>query len=267
MTEYNQIQIDFSKSPKLLFIVPYRDREQHYLFFQKQMKYILEDYPKDDYQIWYIHQNDTREFNRGALKNIGFLLAKKTFPDTYKHITLVFNDVDTMPYTKHFLNYETTIGNVKHFYGYKFTLGGIVSITGEDFEKTKGYPNLWAWGFEDNALQLRVLRIKDLKIDRSQFYPIFDKNILQLYDGMNRLVNRTEFDRYINDTGEGYHSIRDLEYVINENTGFIDINYFSTGTVEDLSKRNIFNLSKGNRPFPISLQTKNKRNSTMNLIL
>jgi hypothetical protein len=86
--------------PKVVFIVPYRDREQQYHFFSRHMKYVLED---TDHQIFYIHQKDDRNFNRGALKNIGFILMKQKYPD-YQNITFVFNDIDTTPYTKNFLN-------------------------------------------------------------------------------------------------------------------------------------------------------------------
>ena len=48
------------------------------------------------------------EFNRGATKNIGFLAMK--YPDTYKQITFVFNDVDTIPNKKNLFNYKTRKG-------------------------------------------------------------------------------------------------------------------------------------------------------------
>ena len=145
-------------TPSLIFIVPYRDREQQQIFFAKQMKTVLSDREPSTYKILYIHQTDTRKFNRGAMKNIGFLAVKSMYPDHYKDITLVFNDVDTMPYTTGFLNYDTKPGTIKHFYGFKFALGGIVSITGGDFEKLNGFPNVWGWGYEDNMLQNRVLK-------------------------------------------------------------------------------------------------------------
>ena len=183
--------------PKLIFIIPYRDREQQYQFFISHMKTILEDYNENEYKFLFIHQLDKRDFNRGAMKNIGFLFVKNEYPNHYQNITLVFNDIDTMPYTKNFLNYETQLGNVKHFYGFKYTLGGIVSIKASDFEKTKGFINLWAWGYEDNAFQKRVISNK-LKIDRSNFYPLYDKNILSISDKPVRTVNIKEYEKYQN---------------------------------------------------------------------
>lgn len=213
------------KIPKLIFIVPYRDREQQKLFFCRQMNYVLEDIGKDNYEIYFAHQCDNRDFNRGAMKNIGFIAMKEKYKDNYKDITFVFNDVDTMPYTKNFLNYETKKGNIKHFYGFTYTLGGIVSIKGSDFEKVNGFPNFWAWGYEDNMFQDRVLK-NGLKIDRNQFYPIMDKNILQNKDGLERIVNRNEYDRFKNNTIDGIFTIQNIVYEI-DNT-FINITNFKT---------------------------------------
>jgi hypothetical protein len=231
--------------PKTIFIVPYRDRQQQYEFFARQMGYVLEG---TSYRILYIHQKDNRSFNRGALKNIGFIVVKNLYPETYRNITLVFNDIDTMPYTKGFFNYETVPGVVKHFYGFTFALGGITSITAGDFERVNGFPNLWAWGYEDNALNQRVIK-NSIRIDRTQFYPILDKNILHLQDGVVRDVNRTEYDTYKVLTPEGVNSISNIEYNINDNTGFVDVTNFSTGRDEDLSKRTKFDMTKGNIPF------------------
>jgi hypothetical protein len=235
--------------PDLIFIVPYRDREQQQKFFSQQMKVILEDIPENKYKIYYIHQNDKREFNRGAMKNIGFLMVKNKYPNDYKNITLVFNDVDTMPYSKNFINYYTTPGTIKHFYGFRYALGGIVSITAEDFEKTGGFPNFWSWGYEDNLLNKRALSAK-LTIDRGQFYDIMDKNIFQMKDGLARLVNRGEFDRYLSNTTEGYHTIQGLQYIIDEVNGFVNVNNFNTGVIMNEEQNKIHDLRNGNRPFP-----------------
>jgi len=122
-------------TPKLVFIIPYRNRKEHKHFFLKYMDYLLEDWEKNDYQIFFIHQNDQRDFNRGALKNIGLYVIRTLYPNHYKKITIVFNDVDSLPYRKNLLNYETKKGTIKHFFGTKKTLGGIFSINAEDFEK------------------------------------------------------------------------------------------------------------------------------------
>ena len=184
--------------PKMVFIIPYRDREEHYIFFTRYMKFILEDYEKDiDYQFCFVHQNDDRKFNRGALKNIGFIYYREKYPKHYKNIQFIFHDIDTIPYTKELWNYETKIGSVKHFYGYKFALGGIVTIYGEDFEKTNGYPCFWSWGFEDNILQQRV-KNKNIKIDRSEFLPIQSMKVLHFFDGVKRNISIENISRIKN---------------------------------------------------------------------
>jgi hypothetical protein len=236
------------KVPKLVFIVPYRDREQQKSFFLRQMQHVLEDINKDDYAIYFAHQCDNRDFNRGAMKNIGFLATKQKYPNDYQNITFVFNDVDTMPYTKNFLKYETKHGNVKHFYGYTYTLGGIVSITGSDYEKSNGFPNLWAWGYEDNMFQKRV-EACGLHIDRSQFYPIMDKNILQMKDGLERVVNRTEYERFRFNTTDGLQSIENLVYNTDENTMFINITNFKAEAANNTANNTIHDLRKGNTVF------------------
>ena len=212
------------------------------------MKVILEDMNPNDYIIYYVHQYDTREFNRGAMKNIGFLYVKDKYPNNYKDITLVFNDIDTMPYVKNFLNYDTVAGKVKHFYGFKFTLGGIVSIKAGDFEMINGFPNFWAWGYEDNLLQKRVLD-NGLVIDRSQFFPLMDKNILQMKDGLERIVNRSEFDRYLSDTIEGIRSIKNLTYTSDHSKQFINVTGFNTDNEPKTDLNIIHDIRNGSKPF------------------
>ena len=240
--EIEEIVTDY---PKVIFIVPYRDRQQHYEFFSQHMARILDGL---QYRILYIHQKDTRSFNRGAMKNIGFLTVKELYPTTYKNITLVFNDIDTMPFTPGFLNYETTAGVVKHFYGFTFTLGGIVSMNAGDFERVNGFPNYWAWGYEDNDLNRRVIA-SGIRLDRSQFFPIMDKNILQLQDGFSRVVNRTEFDAYATQSSEGINSISQLVYDIEESTGFVNVTDFKTNRDENVTSRSVYDLRTGNVPF------------------
>jgi len=200
-----------SQIPKIVFIVPYRNRPQHKFFFSNYLTTIMEG--NNDYEVYFSHQCDARSFNRGATKNIGFLVIKNKYPDNYRDITFVFNDIDTIPFAPIF-DYETVPGIVKHFYGFKYALGGIVALKGSDFEATNGYPNYWGWGMEDNVLQNRCEKI-GLKIDRSQFFPIGNPNILHLFDGVSRIINRKDPWRATHDDGlDGLRTIHKLDYAI-----------------------------------------------------
>jgi hypothetical protein len=203
-----------SASPKIVFIVPYRNRIQHKFYFSTYLTAILKDSP-DSYEIYFSHQTDTRSFNRGGTKNIGFLAVKSKYPETYKDMTFVFNDIDTVPFSNIF-DYKTTSGIVKHFYGFNYALGGIVSITGSDFEKINGFPSFWGWGMEDAVLHARCEK-HGLEIDRSNFYPIGSPNILQFFDGVSRLINRKDHLRAKNDNGiDGVRTIHKLDYSIDK---------------------------------------------------
>jgi len=214
--------------PKYVFIVPYRDREPHRVFFSTYIYKIMEDIPREDWTFYFIHQNDTRPFNRGAMKNIGFLALKEAYPNHYKEIIFIFNDIDTLPYDKNILNYHTEYGVVKHFYGFQFALGGIFSIRGVDFERINGFPNYWAWGGEDNLINERAKQF-GLTIDRTIFYTIGDKHILQFADGMKRLICRDELATSImpNNT-DGITKLTNVVYIKYDETHMIDVNAFDT---------------------------------------
>ena len=203
--------------PSIVFIIPYRNRANDKTKFMSHMKDVLkEDDTAMNYEIYFSHQYDKRSFNRGAMKNIGFLAIKQKYPNHYKDITFVFNDVDTMPKTKDIIDYNTVKGVVKHYYGFQFALGGIFSIKGADFEKSKGFPNFWGWGLEDSVLQKRCLNY-DLHIDRTQFFKIGSPIILQLFDGVSRIINNKEPWRAEHDGGiDGLNTIHQLLFTIDK---------------------------------------------------
>jgi len=262
-TENIQSTIEEQCIPKIVFIIPYRDREQQLYFFRRQMKHVLEDMNENDYEIYFIHQANKQSFNCGAMKNIGFLYVKDKYPLDYKSITLVFNDVDTMPFSKNFLHYQTKPGTVKHFYGFTFALGGIVSITCGDFERVNGFPNFWAWGYEDNLLDKRI-KAAHIKIDRSQFYPYADKNILHFFDGMIKQVNKHDALRYARNTNEGCASIKNLQYTYDADANMVNVSHFNTGIPENKETSTTHDLRNGTTPFP---GIKNGRGNTMNMFI
>jgi len=253
--------------PKVIFLVPYRDRLTQQTNFDKKMReVVLKNTPPDDYKIFYIHQLDTRSFNRGAMKNIGFIMVRRAYPQDYQNITLVFNDVDTTPNSPDTIpSYETVPGVIKHFYGFPHALGGIFSILAGDFERINGFPNYWSWGYEDNMLIKRAERA-GLAIDRTVFYPNTDTtNIQQTNPTSMRVVNQGEFDRYARNVEEGINTIRQLYYTVNEATGFVNVHQFNTSYDYNPSLDRPFDTSKSNVPFKVGYSA--KRRSRLNMVM
>lgn len=254
--------------PKLVFIVPYRNRKNDKTHFEIYIKYLLEDYSQEEYEIYYSHQNDTRAFNRGATKNIGFLAIRDKYPDNYRDITFVFNDIDILPINKNLLNYHTTNGVVKHFYGFNFALGGIFSITGHDFEKIKGFPNYWGWGYEDNVINNRCIE-NNIKIDRSNFYNIFDSNFVQTSITNKKILSNIK-PNINNSKNNNLETISNLQYSIDKD--IINISKFDT--IENYNSIKFYeqNLQQNskisiNKELATQIQDKKNRLSMRNMTL
>jgi hypothetical protein len=190
-----------SDIPQLIFIIPYRNRKTHLNCFLQMARFLLDELSRDiKYEIVVAEQSDTREFNRGAMKNLGFMYIKSKYPRDYKNMTFVFNDVDIFPGVKGILpNYIIDdVKTVKHFYGFDFALGGVFSIKGSVFERVNGFPNFWGWGFEDNCLQKRLVK-HNYNIDRSKFYNFNDENWINLFHGFKRKLDENIVFKFNND--------------------------------------------------------------------
>ena len=110
------------------------------------------------------------------------------------------------------INFETQLNTIKHFYGFKFTLGGIFSIKGSDFEKIKGFPNFWSWGFEDKCINNRALENK-IYIDRKDMYEIGNQNIIHIMDNPNKIISKKDCWR-IDENSDNIDNINNLDYYI-----------------------------------------------------
>lgn len=236
--------------PEFLIVVPYRDRPNHRAVFMQMMPYVLEG---TRYEIVLTHQCDTRPFNRGAMKNTGFLYLKRFYPNDYKNITIVFNDIDVMSWYKGQFDYKTVPGEVKHLYGYAWALGGIVAINAGDFERINGFPNIWTWGLEDNILEKRCLR-NGIKINRDNQVLINEenKNIINLHHGTVRMLSDYIGPKYSMDNGtDGIRSLYNMKLdveIITDKIVEVKVKTFETGEslnspfvktskLTDLSKR------------------------------
>ncbi len=251
-----------SENIQLVFIIPYRNRVEHKHFFERYMKYILEDYDQSSYLLLYIHQTNERPFNRGAMKNIGFIYVKQTYPTQYKNMTFIFNDIDTVPYRKNLLEYTTVEGTVKHFFGFNFALGGIFSIKGSDFEKIDGFPNYWQWGFEDNIIYKRAIE-NNIIVDRSNFYKIGSHQILHFCDAIHKALDKyvlsTQFDKNHKEK-DGLSKLKNVKYN-KDKENMVDVLHFESYYSNDNSNTVIYPVTNGSK-----IQNPNKVNKNKTLL-
>jgi len=247
--------------PDVVFIIPYRDREPQRVAFISIMRTMVENI---NCKIIFAHQKDRRPFNRGAMKNAGFIYIKNTYPEHYKNITFVFHDIDVMPWYKGQFSYQTRMGIVNHFYGFKRGLGGIFAIKGKDFEDVNGFPNYWSWGLEDNILKWRVDKLGK-KIIYNEFVQYSDdnKNIIGLGHGWNRKINdKLEFRaRFrINEMIEGIKTLSQVRYTAsNMDNIFIELNVNNFETGDNLNSPYIKNIDSKDARFNTRLNNYNKK--------
>jgi len=238
------------KPPKVVIIVPVRDRDEQ--------KGILASIYKGSAQlkVVFVNQNWDYPFNKGAMLNIGFLEIKKLYPDRYENITFVFHDVDVIPFyglgIRILLDrFITSSGTIKHLYGFQHSLAGAFSITGLDYEKVGGSPNLYGWNVEDIIFQDRVLS-HNLSIDRSESHFVDVDNgahALNLsYDIPFKPVYRTYFvSEWKRNTKEDNLNSLVSYSVVNEGCN-INVSSFQTSHEVQVDAKNIRVCSKVRLP-------------------
>jgi hypothetical protein len=159
---------------KYNFIIPYRNRKEHLDEFIRRFTEYLKD-TDIDAEFYIIHQINPGEFNRGAIKNIGFLEVCKIRPDGL----FIFHDVDAYPTYWGSINYDTKRGEFRRpvLNTAEDNLGLICCCWKEDFEKTNGFANYWGWGSEDGALYYRAKKL-GIHINQDNIIHYLDKRFV-----------------------------------------------------------------------------------------
>lgn len=148
-------------TPRLGIIVPYRDRKHHLDVFIPYMRnFFRTDKLNCEIRcrILIVEQTSDLPFNRGTIKNIGFLYLASQLD------YVCFHDVDLLPIEADYRRSNNPAMIACH--GLEFPLefikllfGGVVVLEKDHFERANGYSNdYWGWGFEDVDLRERLLR-------------------------------------------------------------------------------------------------------------
>lgn len=170
---------------RLAVVVPFRDRFDELLLFVPLLTDFLVKQHIQSFRFYIINQSSRYRFNRGALINVGFLLARNT--SDY----IAIHDVDLIPLNQN-LSYSYPSRGPYHLaspdyhpqYNYSKYLGGILLISNQHFELVNGMSNRYfGWGLEDDefytrirAAQLPVERPANLLTDRRNTFLHFHYN-------------------------------------------------------------------------------------------
>ena len=189
---------------RLLVVVPYRDRENHLKSFIPHVRaYFARD--KLDravpYRVIIVEQEGRGTFNRGALKNIGFVLGADNSDYT------CFHDIDYLPIWADYSYAEVPTpivwygaetrpiapGRADRFiiHNLEDFCGGAVLVPNPLFKDVDGYSNdYWGWGYEDEDLKRRYLA-RGIRLGRRKgtFAPLEHDNEGHSPDGAFTPIN------------------------------------------------------------------------------
>jgi hypothetical protein len=175
---------------RLSIVVPYRSREAHLQHFVPHLRaYFSRDKVDREipYRVLVIEQEHGIPFNRGALKNIGFVLGRDESDYT------AFHDVDYLPIWADYTSVDSltpivwfgaevrplvpgrregVINDMNQFFG------GVVLVPNSGFEQVNGFANqYWGWGYEDVDLAKRFIAAGfSCGRRRGTFQPLAHKN-------------------------------------------------------------------------------------------
>jgi hypothetical protein len=181
---------------KLALIVPYRDRQAHLDVFIPAIRKQLAS-EAIDYDIFVIEQLGDAPFNRGKIKNSGFVIAQD-------YAWVCFHDVDLVPISNSDYSIPCMPTRLCHATSKSkaimdtINLGGVILFLPDHFIQANGYNNdYWGWGFEDNDLTHRCVNL-GLEIElRTAIYDHLPEQIAtgpdELYAANKRNFSKLDF--------------------------------------------------------------------------
>jgi hypothetical protein len=132
----------------ITILIHYRNRKEHIDAYLRTIKSYNTHTP---YELIVVEQEEGKPFNRGLMKNIGFMLRN---PESDY---VIFNDVDYIPTESMFLEYMKKTEVCRYLSPHQKCLGGVVGFHPKSFENTNGFPNvIFEWGVEDRILFYRT---------------------------------------------------------------------------------------------------------------
>ena len=145
---------------QVAIVIPYRQREEHLSILLRQLHPILRR-QNLHYRIFVIEQDDSYNFNRGKLMNVGYQEALRLFP----YNCFVFHDVDLIPENDQ-IDYgcksspshlSAAVDKFRYQIPYATIFGGVEMFSKDHFKQVNGFPNtFWYWGGEDDNLSFRL---------------------------------------------------------------------------------------------------------------
>lgn len=217
--------------PRVAILVPFRNRFDELLTFVPYMTKFLNKQDIGPFRIYILNQSNRYRFNRGALANVGYMLAK----DQSEYIAI--HDVDLIPVNVN-LSYAFPEQGPYHLsapeyhpnYNYDKYFGGILLINNKHFELVNGFSNRYfGWGLEDDEFYARVKAAKIPIFRPTNLNTNRNNTFLHFHHDRKRDKFRTKEQREVLRYRDRVTGLKDLRYLITSKRNLtIDGNYSCT---------------------------------------
>jgi xylosylprotein 4-beta-galactosyltransferase len=201
---------------RLAILVPFRDRFDELLAFVPYISKFLSKQKINQFKIYILTQSNKYRFNRGALVNVGFMLAKNSCD------YIAIHDIDLLPLNAN-LSYAYPTDGPYHLtspeyhptYNYNKYFGGILLMTNRHFEMVNGFSNRYfGWGLEDDEFYTRVKALKLPIFRPTNLSTTTNDTFLHFHYGRKRDSAKSHEQRQALKFRDRVTGLKDLKYSI-----------------------------------------------------